>query len=103
MPRSVLRPRHSVGDVHPNSTARRVAEVLGLTLGERLAGGEFGAYAAETAAGARRVLKVMPPHPALSLEEVQRAAALVEVLHAAGHPVPAYDAVGEFEGGVPGV
>lgn len=65
-----------------------VAGHLGLTVLRQLDGGEFGAFLARTARGQRVVLKVLAPHPRLSIDYVRNAVDLADALRDDGYPIP---------------
>jgi aminoglycoside phosphotransferase (APT) family kinase protein len=83
-----------------SGTVSIVAARLGLKLGARLAGGEFGAFAVQTLNGSPLVVKLLPPHPALRLTRVNQALELCGALRASGYPAPRYVDAGEVNGTV---
>lgn len=77
-----------------------VAERLGLRIERRLAGGEFGAWLARTAGGQQVVLKLLPPHPRLTMDWVAPAIELAAALRRDGYPVPRHLDAGTLGGQV---
>ena len=78
----------------------QVADAVGVRVVEQLAGGYFGAFRVETAAGAHAVLKVLPDWPNLVLDNVRDAVDLVARLRERGYPAPRYFEVGVVGGDV---
>ncbi|MEQ7009155.1 phosphotransferase [Actinopolymorpha sp. B17G11] len=76
------------------------AEGLGLHVGRRLAGGEFGAYLARTVHGQHVVLKILVRHSRLSIEWVVTAVELTTKLRQNGYPAPRFLDVGTMHGRV---
>jgi aminoglycoside phosphotransferase (APT) family kinase protein len=83
-----------------SDVAGEVADGLGLTVADRLAGGEWGAFLVSNDADERFVLKIMPHHSMATVDRVRRAVELVESLRLRRYPAPKYFDVGERDGAV---
>jgi hypothetical protein len=77
-----------------------VARAAGVSVVRRLAGGEWGAYLATTASGARAVLKPLPRHEIFAEHRVRQAVEFARSLRDCGYPIPAYLEVGVVDGQV---
>lgn len=87
--------RHVV-EVTDVSSENQLAKALGLELGERLSGGEFGAFKARNSHGNAVVLKVLVRSPVFALDRVSRAVELSESLRLDGYPAPEFLDVGQI-------